>query len=146
MVKCRVCNADIPNESVFCLKCGASLTGGSQTGQLNTDTVLENRYIIVKTLGRGGMGAVYLAFDQRLNNSPVAIKEMSTNAVGAGNLQAAIGAFKKEASLLIGLRHPALPIVRDFFPKGEDRWYLVMDYIQGETLKQIVDRRRQIPE
>lgn len=145
MTRCPVCNTNLPDNSKFCLECGYSFSGG-QTGQLNTDTILEHRYVIVKTLGRGGMGAVYLAFDQRLNNTPVAIKEMSTNAVGTGNLQAAIGAFKKEASILIGLRHPALPTVKDFFARGEDRWYLVMDYIQGETLKQLVDRRGPVPE
>ncbi|MGE5458871.1 MAG: protein kinase domain-containing protein [Methanobacterium sp.] len=146
MLICPFCNAENPDGKKFCNDCGASLSGNSQTGQLNPDTILEGRYIIVKTLGRGGMGAVYLALDQRLNHTTVAIKEMSTNAVGTGNLQTAISAFKKEASMLIGMHHPALPVVRDFFPEGQDRWYLVMDYIQGETLQQIVERRGKIPE
>jgi len=145
MSKCPFCDAENPDGKRFCADCGASFSGG-QTGQLNPDTILEGRYIIVKTLGRGGMGAVYLALDQRLNNTPVAIKEMSTNAVGTGNLQAAIGAFKKEASMLIGLRHQALPRINDFFAQGENRWYLVMDYIEGETLKHIAQRRGPIPE
>ena len=145
MAECPICGTELPDSSKFCLECGYSFTG-SQTGQLNADTILEDRYVILKTLGRGGMGAVYMALDTRLNNMPVAIKEMSTNAVGTGNLQAAIGAFKKEASMLISLRHPALPRINDFFAKGEDRWYLVMDYIEGETLKQLVDRRGPIPE
>lgn len=146
MLNCPVCDKEIPDDSKFCKECGYSFIGGSgQTGRLNPDTVLGDRYVIVKTLGQGGMGAVYLALDSRLNNSPVAIKEMSTRAVG-GDLQAAIASFKKEAAILIGLRHPALPVVRDFFAKGEDRWYLVMDYIEGQTLNNIADMRGAIPE
>lgn len=71
---------------------------------------------------------------------------MGTNAVGKGNLQAAIGAFKMEASMLISLRHKALLIISDFFSWGESRWYLVMDYIEGEALKRIVQRRGSIPQ
>ncbi|MEQ8175215.1 MAG: serine/threonine-protein kinase [Syntrophomonadaceae bacterium] len=112
---------------------------------MNPDTILEDRYVIVKAIGRGGMGAVYLAIDRRLNNIPTAIKEMSTNAVG-GNLQAAIAAFQKEASILIGLKHSALPTIRDFFSRGANRWYLVMEYIKGVTLKEVVEKRGLIPE
>lgn len=144
MAKCPVCNTEIPENSKFCSECGYSISG-AKTGKLNPDTVLENRYIVVKTLGRGGMGAVYLALDSRLDNIPVAIKEMSTGAIG-GDLQAAISAFKKEASILVNLRHPALPRMSDFFSQGEDRWYLVMDYIEGLTLKEIVDERGPTPE
>ncbi|HWP95768.1 MAG TPA: serine/threonine protein kinase [Syntrophomonadaceae bacterium] len=107
--------------------------------------MLEGRYIIIKTIGQGGMGAVYLALDTRLKNMPVAIKEMSTKAVG-GDLQGAIDSFQKEAQLLINLRHPALPIIYDFFSREENRWYLVMDYIKGDNLKAELQKRGPIPE
>lgn len=144
MIKCLQCGRDNPQNSKFCNDCGTCFTGEG-TGKLNPDTVLEGRYIIVKTIGRGGMGAVYLALDSRLNNMPVAIKEMSTQAVG-GDLQAAIASFQKEAALLISLRHPSLPVIRDFFSRSENRWYLVMDYIEGQTLKQFVDQNGPVPE
>jgi|GEM_PF-2769546 len=144
MNKCPVCNKENTENNSFCSECGHSFSVG-QTGQLNPDTLLGNRYIIVKTLGQGGMGAVYLAMDTSLDNTAVAIKEMSTQAVG-GDLQAAIGAFKKEASLLVSLHHPQLPQIFDSFSRGEDRWYLVMDYIEGQTLKEVADSRGFIPE
>ncbi|OPY58310.1 MAG: Serine/threonine-protein kinase PknB [Pelotomaculum sp. PtaU1.Bin035] len=144
MPDCLLCGIQNPDDLTYCHKCGGKL--GGATGRLSPSTVLDNRYTIVKTLGQGGMGAVYLAFDRRLNNKPVVVKEMSANAVGQGNLQAAIEAFKKEASLLIDLRHQALPVVTDFFSRGEDRWYLVMDYIEGITLKAFVQRRGPIPQ
>lgn len=144
MTKCPVCGSENSKTSSFCSNCGYNFTG-TQTGQLNTNTILEDRYIIVRTLGKGGMGAVYHALDRRLNNSAVAIKEMSTRAVG-GDLQGAISAFQKEAAMLVDLRHPALPRINDFFCRGEDRWYLVMDYIEGQTLKDIAESRGPIPE
>lgn len=144
MQKCPSCGTQNLEENKHCHNCGINMT--SATGQLSPETVLENRYVIVGTLGRGGMGAVYKALDQRLNNIPVAIKEMSTTAVGQDNLQAAIGAFKKEASMLISLKHPSLPHITDFFARGEDRWYLVMDYIEGETLEEVIKKRGPVPE
>ena len=143
MPDCPLCGTQNTDEHTYCHKCGGSL--GGSTGQLSPSMVLDNRYIIMKTLGRGGMGAVYLAFDRRLNNKPVVIKEMSTKAVSSGNLKAAVGAFKMEASMPIGIRHQALPVVTDFFSRGEDRWYLVMDYIEGKTLKTVVQRKAPIP-
>lgn len=145
MSNCPKCNTANPDKSKFCSQCGHTFNY-SQTGKLNTDTLLEGRYLIIKTLGQGGMGAVYLALDQRLNNSAVAIKEMSTSTVKAGNLQNAISAFKQEASMLIKLRHPALPRIMDFFPVGADRWYLVMDFIEGVSLQQVVEQTGPIPE
>lgn len=144
MAACPVCNNENLENSNFCNQCGYDL-GGGNTGKLNPDTILEGRYIIVKTIGRGGMGAVYMALDTRLKNMPVAIKEMSTRAVG-GNLSAAVASFQKEAALLVSLRHPSLPVIRDFFSQGEDRWYLVMDLIDGQTLKELADQHGPIPE
>lgn len=144
MPNCPLCGTQSLADNKFCANCGAILV--NETGQLAQNTVLEGRYIIVEVLGRGGMGAVYKALDQRLNNMPVAIKEMSTGGVGKKNLQVSIDSFKKEASMLINLKHPSLPHITDFFSLGQDRLYLVMDYINGRTLKEIAEKRGLIPE
>lgn len=144
MTICPGCNKENPANSNFCSICGYNF-GSNQTGKLNPDTVLEGRYVIVKTIGQGGMGAVYLALDTRLKNMPVAVKEMSTRAV-SGDLQAGIHGFEKEASMLISLKHNALPVIRDFFSREDNRWYLVMDFIEGHTLKEEVLQRGPIPE
>lgn len=144
MPTCSVCGTYNQGENNFCANCGTGLTG--VTGHLSPHTILEGRYIVLETLGRGGMGAVYKALDQRLGKVPVAVKEMSSSAVKGGDLQAAIESFKKEASILVNLRHNALPRVTDFFSAGKDRWYLVMDYIEGKTLKDILKKRGPIPE
>ena len=89
-------------------------------------SVLNNRYVIEGTLGKGGMGAVFLAFDRTLNIK-VAVKE-NLNPNPESERQ-----FRREANLLASLRHPNLPRVIDHFIRGE-RQYLVMDYIEGEDL------------
>ncbi len=144
MPLCPSCDFDNQGDSNYCAKCGFETY--SATGRISPDTLLEGRYLIVETIGRGGMGAVYKALDMRLENTPVAVKEMSTNALGPGKLAEAVEAFKKEASMLIKLRHPALPRITDYFSNGDDRWYIVMDYIEGETLEAIAQKRGPIPE
>jgi serine/threonine protein kinase len=100
---------------------------------LSPNTVLQNRYRIVRQLGQGGMGTVYEAVDQRLS-SVVAIKEMRAATDEARN------AFEREASLLANLRHPALPNDIDHFSE-DDEQYLVMEFIPGEDLGQLLELR-----
>ena len=93
---------------------------------LQPGSILYARYRIEEKLGKGGMGAVYLAFDQTLHIN-VAVKE-NLNLNPESERQ-----FRREATLLAGLRHPNLPRVTDHFIL-EERQYLVMDYIEGEDL------------
>ena len=103
-------------------------------------TLLQGRYRIVRTLGVGGMGAVYLAHDTRLANRAVAVKEMVPDPTASPAEQAqAQQQFQQEASMLASLDHPNLPRVYDYFTEG-GKHYLVMDYIEGETLEDILTR------
>jgi serine/threonine protein kinase len=97
---------------------------------LAPDTVLQDRYRIVRQLGRGGMGAVYEALDQRLQIT-VALKE-TLSAEESMRRQ-----FEREARLLAGMQHPALPRVSDHFVEG-DRAFLVMQFIGGVDLAKII--------
>ena len=101
---------------------------------LPPNTILQNRYRIVRQLGRGGMGAVYEAVDQRLS-SIVAIKETLVTSEDARR------AFEREASLLANLRHRSLPSVTDHFAEGEGQ-FLVMQFIPGEDLAQLLELRQ----
>lgn len=99
---------------------------------LTADTILQNRYRVLRELGHGGMGTVYEAKDQRLN-CVVALKETL-----AGNSEEGRRAFEREASLLGNLRHPALPKVMDYFSEG-DSDFLVMEFIPGDDLAALLD-------
>jgi serine/threonine protein kinase/S1-C subfamily serine protease len=97
------------------------------------DTVLQGRYRIIRQLGRGGMGAVYEAVDERLSRT-VALKE---TLVETEELKRA---FDREARLLANLRHPVLPKVIDHFPENDGQ-FLVMEFIPGSDLGELLSRR-----
>lgn len=102
----------------------------SRSSVLAPDAILQNRYRIVRQLGRGGMGAVYEAIDQRLD-AVVALKEtFSVDDLLRRQ-------FEQEARLLAQLHHPALPRVSDYFTEGE-RAFLVMQFIGGVDLAEII--------
>ena len=96
-------------------------------------SILQGRYEILRPIGRGGMGAVYKANDMRLR-CVVALKETLVNG------DAARKAFEREAQLLAGLRHPALPKVSDHFTE-DDGQFLVMDFITGDDLATLLAKR-----
>ena len=94
---------------------------------LAQNTLIQNRYLIVHLIGKGGMGEVYLAVDQRLG-SAVALKR--TFFAGDEMLSTA---FEREARILARMRHPVLPKVSDHFSEGDEQ-YLVMEHISGDDL------------
>jgi serine/threonine protein kinase len=105
----------------------------SRSSMLQPDAVLQDRYRIIRPLGKGGMGAVYEAIDQRLD-AVVALKE--TFSVDERLRRQ----FEQEARLLAQLHHPALPRVSDYFTEG-DRAFLVMQFISGADLAEIISQQ-----
>ncbi|QUV83297.1 protein kinase [Chloracidobacterium sp. D] len=100
---------------------------------LSPGTVLQQRYTIVKLLGKGGMGAVYQATDKKFG-STVALKQMIVTG------EALVSAFEREAILLNGLRHAALPVVFDHFAEAGGQ-FLVMQFIPGKDLAELLTER-----
>ena len=94
---------------------------------LAQNTLIQNRYLVVHLIGKGGMGEVYLAVDQRLG-SAVALKR--TYFAGDEMLG---NAFEREARTLARMRHPVLPKVSDHFGENDEQ-YLVMEHIAGDDL------------
>lgn len=106
---------------------------------LERGTLLHKRYRIVEILGQGGMGSVYRAVDENLGVD-VAVKEnLFTTDEYARQ-------FRLEAVILANLRQPNLPRVTDHFVIGDQGQYLVMDYIEGEDLRQRMERQGNILE
>ena len=112
-------------------------TGGHRPSvkQLASGTVLNGRYEIVRRIGGGGMGAVYLAKDRNLGDAPRAVKEMVESHLDPTQHEKAIGDFKRESLLLTSLEHPSIPTIYDYFyDEHLGRFYLVMKYISGGDL------------
>jgi len=107
--------------------------------------VINNRYRIARLLGQGGMGAVYRAWDLNLN-IPVALKEMIPQpGLDSHSLAELRAQFQREARVLASISHPNLPRVSDYFEWGGNA-YLVMDFVEGENLEQLISRQGQLPE
>ena len=106
---------------------------------LERGTLLHKRYRIVEILGQGGMGSVYRAVDENLGVE-IALKEnlFTTDEYSRQ--------FRLEAVILANLRHPNLPRVSDHFVVGDQGQYLVMDFIDGEDLRQRMERMGTISE
>ncbi len=113
-------------------------TYDNQTGRLPPQSMFHQRYLIVGHAGRGGMSAVYQAVDIRFGNRHVAIKELSQGHLSADELDGATARFQQEAALLGSLHHPNLPLIYDAFSEN-GRSYLVMEYIDGKTLLQMLN-------
>ena len=94
---------------------------------LAPNTLLQNRYLVVHLIGKGGMGEVYLAVDQRLGSAIALKRTFFADNETLGN------AFEREARILGRLRHPVLPKVSDHFIENDNQ-YLVMEHISGDDL------------
>jgi serine/threonine protein kinase len=106
---------------------------------LERDSVLQKRYRIIENLGQGGMGSIYRAVDENLGVE-VAVKEnLFTTEEYARQ-------FRLEAVILANLRHPNLPRVSDHFVIAGEGQYLIMDFIEGEDLRQRMERIGLLPE
>ncbi len=106
---------------------------------LENETFLHKRYQIKENLGQGGMGSVYRAIDQNLSVD-VAVKEnLFTTDEYARQ-------FRLEAVILANIRHPNLPRVSDHFVIAGEGQYIVMDFIEGEDLRQRMERVGILPE
>ena len=144
-VYCDNCGAANQAEATLCFACNQPLqpTVGEQdsisTAPLVNFQLLMQRYRILGQLGRGGFGAVYQAEDIRFGNRAVAIKEMNPVNLSPQEIAEATEAFKHEAFLLANLTHPNLPRIYDHFSDTR-RWYLVMDFIEGETLEEYLQK------
>ncbi len=103
-----------------------------QAKQLDPGTILYGRYEIVRRIGGGGMGAVYLAKDRNLGDQPRAVKEMIQSNIDESQHEKAINDFKRESMLLASLEHSSIPTIYDYFYDDEaGRFYLVMKFISG---------------
>ena len=112
---------------------------------LDSSSVLQDRYRVIRVLGQGGMGAVYHAWDMRLS-IPVALKEMIPQSdIKPETLKELRTQFQQEATVLARLNHPHLVGVTDFFEEGRNI-YLVMQFVEGESLSERIKRYGALPE
>jgi len=131
---CRECNADLPAEARFCLSCGARIERTNPAAPVDPlrdalTKAIGFQYDIVRLLGRGGMGAVYLAHELALDRD-VAIKVLPPDQANTTEMRER---FKREARTAARLSHPNI-VPLHTFGEVSGLLYFVMGYIPGESL------------
>ena len=146
-MECLKCHTPLPDGSKFCFACGADVTGGGTLGastateglQARLQRLIEGKYKIERLLGKGGMGAVYLAHDLTLERE-VAIKVLPPDISMDDHI---VKRFQHEAKTAAKLDHTnIIPIYRVESEGGLN--YFVMKYIAGTSLEDVLDQKQQL--
>ena len=137
MKECPECKNCYPDEVNFCphdQKPTRTALPGSQ--------LLADRYFLERQLGKGAMGQVYLAKDKKFEARWVAVKTVKQDLLNSDDLQEgeAIARFEREAQSAASIQHPNTVSVTDFGETPEGVFYLVMEYVEGETLHRLLRR------
>ena len=123
---------DNPDGSIFCRHCGQPIV---------SEEHFVGSYQVLRTLGRGGMGTTYLAWDRNrtVKNAPMllVLKEMNAD---MARIAKARELFEREARILKSLEHPGIPKYFDFFVENSHK-YIVMELIHGHNLEQLINQR-----
>ncbi|HIK41852.1 serine/threonine-protein kinase, partial [Thermoleptolyngbya sp. M55_K2018_002] len=136
---CSQGHANTPG-SRFCNWCGEALSTAAGGQEL-----LGDRYKIVRELGHGGFGRTYLAEDQNRFRESCVLKEFAPQVQSSYALQKAEELFQREAGVLYQLQHPQIPRFRELCRtqfNGKPSLFLVQDYVDGPTYRQLLDQRR----
>jgi eukaryotic-like serine/threonine-protein kinase len=137
MRECPKCEQCYPDEVKECPQDGTATKLTLPGTQL-----LADRYVLTKRLGRGAMGQVYLANDNKFATRKVAVKTVRQDILSSDDLQEgeAIARFEREAQAAASIQHPNTVSVTDFGESDDGVFYLVMEYVEGETLHRLLRR------
>ena len=129
---CPTCGAANSVSESVCFACKRQL---DQVDDERADELLlQGRYEVLSQVGTGGFGAVYRARDIEKGDEVVAVKQINLRGLSSQETIEATDGFNREVQLLSALSHEHLPRIHDHFTDAE-HWYLVMDFIAGETLE-----------
>src|SRR4051812_41937568 len=144
-VQCVACQTPLAEQVRFCPVCGelvrpdVDVRTGDPVRRL-LERTLADRYELLRVLGRGGMGIVYLARERELERL-VAIKVLSPELSSTADSRER---FRREARIAAKLNHPGiLPL--HTFGEAEDLAYLVMEYVRGESLAELLRQEDRLP-
>jgi serine/threonine-protein kinase len=138
--QCPVCSAVYPDETRFCPNDGQTLRASGPAADL-VGQIVADRYHVIKKLGEGGMGHVYLAEHVRMGRR-IAIKVMNPTMVHDPE---AVARFNREATNASRITHPNVCTIHDFGEMPDGTVFLVMEFVEGEPLSDILERDGALP-
>ena len=137
---CPVCSTEYADDVKFCPNDGQTLRSTARATDL-VGQVVADRYHVVKKLGEGGMGQVYLAEHVKMGRRS-AIKVMNPSMVHDPD---AVARFNREASNASRITHPNVCAIYDFGETPDGLIYLAMEFIEGEPLTDLLEREGALP-
>lgn len=142
MKECPKCELCFPDDVAEC-----PADGTATRLSLPGPQVIAGRYLLESRLGRGAMGQVYLASDTKFATKKLAVKTVRQDILSSDNLQEgeAIARFTREAQAAASIQHPNTVSVSDFGETEDGVFYLVMEYVEGETLHKLLRREGTLP-
>ncbi len=142
MKECPKCETCYPDDVATCPNDQTATRLSLPGGQL-----LAGRYFLSRRLGRGAMGQVYLAKDTKFASRSVAVKTVRQDILSSDDLQEgeAIARFEREAQAAASIQHPNTVSVTDFGDTADGVFYLVMEFVEGETLQRLLLREGTLP-
>ena len=142
MRECPQCETCFSDDAAIC-----PVDGTGTRLSLPGPQIIAERYLLEKRLGRGAMGQVYLARDTKFDTKKLAVKTVRQDILNSDDLQEgeAIARFGREAQAAASIQHPNTVSVTDFGESADGIFYLVMEYVEGETLHKLLRREGTLP-
>jgi serine/threonine protein kinase len=156
---CNQCGALVADQATICSACGTALRASNlapsmpgtslssilsvltAAGPLRPGSLFAQRYRILSRVGEGGFGMIYKAQDIEHHRRLVAIKQISLNTFSPRDMIEATDSYNREVRHLSQLRHNCIPRIYAYLT-DPDHWYVVMDFIEGQTLEDKLKKAR----
>jgi serine/threonine protein kinase/formylglycine-generating enzyme required for sulfatase activity len=142
MRTCPNCQRTYPDEAEFCPRDGTALPPAMEATAAALEAGLSRRFRVVRRLGAGGMGSVFLAEQIAVGNRPVALKVLLRKLLDDPEF---LLRFQNEAASTGRIRHPNVVTIYESGQSDDGSPYIAMEYLEGETLRQTLKRRGALP-
>jgi serine/threonine-protein kinase len=142
MKTCPACQKTYPDDTDFCLDDGSRLAAPLTEAEAQLAAGLGHRYRIVRRLGKGGMGTVFLAEQIGVGNRPVALKVLNRKFLDDPDF---LLRFQNEAGSTGRIHHPNVVSIYESAQGDDGTPYIAMEFLEGESLRDVLQRRGALP-
>ena len=142
MKTCPTCQSTYPDDFSLCPRDGAHLTAQATETEAQLAAGLSRRFRLVRRLGQGGMGTVFLAEQIGVGNRPVALKVLNRKLLDDPDF---LLRFQNEAGSTGRIHHPNVVTIYESAQGDDGTPYIAMEFLEGESLREVLKRRGALP-